>query len=198
MPADTQAIDWPGIRAASAMFGVRGAARAAAADLPPEERNRFVERVMKRASREGWEREKSAVLSAAVSAAGGKMSAPAGAPGKPMSAPVRTGAEIVADQLGEDNRESKLDLSSALRSVAKHVRNLSAEAPADVLADAANVKAIAGSLALVHSWEAKAGNSVPTITLNVGFLLDCQALGEPEHPIRDVSAEVVREGEETA
>ena len=47
-------IDWPGIRTAAIAVGVREAARQAAADLPPDEANRFVERAMKRCSREKW------------------------------------------------------------------------------------------------------------------------------------------------
>ncbi len=62
-------IDWPGIRANAVTLGIRGSARAAAANLPDNERDRFIERVMKRASREGWEvsRQK-AMVSAGMSA----------------------------------------------------------------------------------------------------------------------------------
>lgn len=53
-------IDWPGIRAAAVTIGVREAARRAATNLPPVEANRFVERVLKRSTREGWIKEKQA------------------------------------------------------------------------------------------------------------------------------------------
>ncbi len=59
------------------------------------------------------------------------------------------------------------------------------------------MKAVAGAYAIAHPEPVGAAGA-PTITLNVGFLLDCQAPGELEREIRDVSAEVVREGEETA
>src|SRR5258708_40366630 len=47
-------IDWPGIRAAAVALGVREALRQAAKDLSPYEQNRFVERGLKRCSREKW------------------------------------------------------------------------------------------------------------------------------------------------
>jgi hypothetical protein len=47
-------IDWPGLRAAAFVIGIRPAARQAAQDLPPDEQERFVQRAMKRCSREKW------------------------------------------------------------------------------------------------------------------------------------------------
>jgi len=47
-------IDWPGLRAATVAIGIRRAARQAAQDLPPHEKERFVERAMKRCPREKW------------------------------------------------------------------------------------------------------------------------------------------------
>ena len=47
-------IDWPGLRAAAVVIGIRAAARNASSHLPLVEQKRFVERVMKRASREKW------------------------------------------------------------------------------------------------------------------------------------------------
>ena len=47
-------IDWPGLRAAAVTVGIRQAARQAARDLPPDERERFIQRAMKRCSREKW------------------------------------------------------------------------------------------------------------------------------------------------
>ena len=47
-------IDWAGLRAAAVAIGIRKAARQAARDLPPDEQERFVQRAMKRCSREKW------------------------------------------------------------------------------------------------------------------------------------------------
>src|SRR5262245_6836180 len=47
-------IDWPGLRAAAVGVGIRKAARQAARDLPPDEQERFIQRAMKRCSREKW------------------------------------------------------------------------------------------------------------------------------------------------
>jgi methylphosphotriester-DNA--protein-cysteine methyltransferase len=47
-------IDWPGLRAAAVAIGIRPAARQASRHLPPDERERFVQRAMKRCSREKW------------------------------------------------------------------------------------------------------------------------------------------------
>ena len=45
-------IDWAGLTAPAVAIGTRKAARQAARDLPPDEQERFVQRVMKRCSRE--------------------------------------------------------------------------------------------------------------------------------------------------
>ena len=47
-------IDWAGIRAAAVAIGIRRAARQAARDLLPDEQERFMQRAMKRCSRERW------------------------------------------------------------------------------------------------------------------------------------------------
>jgi hypothetical protein len=47
-------VDWPGLRAAAVAIGIRTAARQAARDLSLDEQERFVQRAMKRCSREKW------------------------------------------------------------------------------------------------------------------------------------------------
>jgi hypothetical protein len=47
-------IDWAGLRAAAVAIGIRKAARHAARDLSPDEQERFIQRAMKRCSREKW------------------------------------------------------------------------------------------------------------------------------------------------
>ena len=47
-------IDWAGLRAAAVAIGILPAARQAAQDLPFDERERFVQRAMKRCSGQKW------------------------------------------------------------------------------------------------------------------------------------------------
>jgi len=47
-----EGIDWAGLRAAAVAIGIRQAARQAVRDLPSDEQERFVQRAMKRCSRE--------------------------------------------------------------------------------------------------------------------------------------------------
>jgi len=42
----SEEIDWAGLRAAAVAIGIRPAARQPARDLPPEERERFIERAI--------------------------------------------------------------------------------------------------------------------------------------------------------
>ena len=101
-------IDWPGIRAAALALGVREAARQAALAMPLAEKQRFVERVKRRATRQHW------LQSAPV---------PAPSPNMSTSAPVQpentspvvpralTGAEIIARTLATRREKSALHLS---------------------------------------------------------------------------------------
>ena len=102
-------IDWPGIRAAAVAIGIRPAARQAARDLSPNEQVRFVQRAMKRCSRQKW----------LVKARQDKAEAIATSPGT-LSASVRNGADVLSETLAEDGRETRLALSkAALRSARK-------------------------------------------------------------------------------
>ena len=93
-------VDWPGLRAAAVAIGIRPAARQAARDLPPDERERFVQRAMKRCSREEWlakaEQDKADAVATSPTA---------------LSANVRTSAEALADTLNERKDKSALHLS---------------------------------------------------------------------------------------
>ena len=92
--------DWAGLRAAAVAIGIRRAARQAARDLPPDERERFVQRAMKRCSREKWlvkhEQDKADAIATSPHA---------------LSANVRTGADTLADVLAIRKHETKLHLS---------------------------------------------------------------------------------------
>lgn len=102
-------------------------------------------------------------------------------------------AEAMAEILAEDERETRSSLSRTARRLARESENapIALETPADVLA-------VARLYAVTHRIDAQEGRAVPTITLNVGFLLDCQAPAGSDGEIRDIAAEVACEGEETA
>jgi hypothetical protein len=121
-------IDLPGLRAAAVAIGIRAAARQAARDLPPDERERFVQRAMKRCSRQKW----------LVKAQQQKANAVATSP-TALSANVRTGADALAETLNERRDKSRLHLSQYVvdgsgraakskgdLSIAPRVRDLSA------------------------------------------------------------------------
>jgi len=93
-------VDWPGLRAAAVAIGIRPAARQAARDLPPHERERFVQRAMKRCSREKW----------LVKAQQDKADAIATST-RNLSANVRSGADALAETLNERRQDSVVHLS---------------------------------------------------------------------------------------
>ena len=111
-------IDWPGLRAAAVAIGIRPAARQAARDLPPEEQERFVQRAMKRCSREKWlvKSQQDKADAVATSAT--------------LSANVRNGADVLSEILAEDSRETRFNLSAAARKAAEH---LAAGKPAKIV-----------------------------------------------------------------
>jgi hypothetical protein len=96
---NSEQIDWAGLRAAAVAIGIRPAARQAARDLPPEEQERFVQRAMKRCSREKW----------LVKAQQDKTDAIAST--RTLSANVRSGADVVSQTLSERRQESAVHLS---------------------------------------------------------------------------------------
>src|SRR5262245_51140719 len=99
------------------MIGIREAVRQAAHDLPPDEQERFVQRAMKRPSREKW-----LVKSEQVKADAVAMSPTA------LSANVRRGADVLADVLATRRAETKLHVSKyaveASQEAAEHPQKL--------------------------------------------------------------------------
>ena len=83
-------------------IGIRPAARQAAQDLPPDEQERFVQRAMKRCSREKW----------LVKSQQDKANAIAKSP-TALSADVRKGSDVLNEALAEDSRATRLGLSAA-------------------------------------------------------------------------------------
>ena len=103
-------IDWAGLRAAAVAIGIRKAARHAARDLPPNEQDRFVQRAMKRCSREKW------LVKSQQDKADAVVTSP-----NALSANVRNGADVLSEVLAEDSRETRIGLSAAARKAAEHL-----------------------------------------------------------------------------
>ena len=123
-------IDWAGLRAAAVAIGIRKAARHAARDLPPDEQERFVQRAMKRCSREKW----------LAKAKQDKADAIAMFP-TALSANVRKGADVLADVLATRKGETKLHLSKyaleASQEAAEHPEKLTITRQAKEIAQTA-------------------------------------------------------------
>jgi hypothetical protein len=85
-------IDWAGLRAAAVAIGIRRAARQAAQDLPLDEQERFVQRAMKRCSRQKWlvksQQDKAEAIATSPTA---------------LSANVRKGSDVLSEVLAEDS-----------------------------------------------------------------------------------------------
>jgi len=100
-------IDWAGLRAAAVAIGIRRAARQAAQDLPPDEQERFVQRAMKRCSRQKW------LAKAQQDKADTIVMSPTA-----LSANVRKGCDVLSEVLAEDSRATQIGLSAAARKAA--------------------------------------------------------------------------------
>jgi hypothetical protein len=105
-------VDWPGLRAAAVAVGIRKAARQAARDLPPHEQERFVQRAMKRCSRQKWlvkaEQDKADALTTRT---------------RSLSANVRSGADAIRQTLSERAQESIVHLSKYAVDAGKRLAN---------------------------------------------------------------------------
>ena len=147
-------IDWPGIRAAALVLGVREAARQAAANLPDIERQRFVFRVLKRSKREGWIKAKLSSMS----------SVPRNS-GKPMSSNVATGAHVVAIGLAELSHETRIGLAQlAKRAVDHAVKSKRALS----LSSTSDLRQLTASAAQIGGWNE--GEQTHQTLVNVNIL----------------------------
>jgi hypothetical protein len=144
-------IDWPGLRAAAVAIGIRPAARQAARDLPPDEQERFVQRAMKRCSRQKWlvksQQDKADAVATST---------------RTLSANVRKGSDVLTEILEEDSRETRLGLSAAARKAAETFGKMPGS---KVIKHAQAHRHMAASASLLHSWDDK-GNLIP-FNLNV-------------------------------
>ena len=157
-------IDWAGLRAAAVAIGIRRGARQAALDLPPDERERFVQRAMKRCSREKWlakaEQDKADAVATSPTA---------------LSANVRKGSDVLSEVLAEDNRATRIGLSAAARKAAETLAKMPGT---KVIKHAQAHRHMTASSSVLHSWDEK-GNQIP-FTLNV---LNINSL---EHRLGDI------------
>jgi hypothetical protein len=141
-------IDWPGLRAAAVAIGIRPAARQAAQDLPPDEQERFIQRAMKRCSREKW----------LVKAQQDKVDAVATSP-VALSADVRKGSDVLSEVLAEDSRETRIGLSAAARKAAETFAKMPGS---KVIKHAQAHRHVTRSASVLHSWDDK-GNQIPSL-----------------------------------
>jgi hypothetical protein len=165
----SEEIDWVGLRAAAVAIGIRPAARQAARSLPPDEQERFVQRAMKRCSREKWlakaQQDKADALATSSTA---------------LSANVRKGSDVLSDVLAEDSRATRLGLSAAARRAAETLAKMPGS---KVIKHAQAHRHMTASSSVLHSWDEK-GNPIP-FTLN---MLNINSLQIDDHgTVRDVS-----------
>ena len=144
-------IDWPGLRAAAVAIGIRQAARQVARDLPPDEQERFVQRAMKRCSRQKW------LVKSQQDKADAVVTSPTA-----LSANVRNGAEVLSELLAEDSRETRISLSAAARKAAETLAKMPGS---KVIKHAQAHRHVTASSSLLHGWDDK-GNPIP-FSLNV-------------------------------
>jgi hypothetical protein len=132
-------------------IGIRQAARQAAGDLPPNEQERFVQRAMKRCSRQKW------LVKAQQDKADALVTSP-----NALSANVRKGADVLSEILAEDGRETRIGLSAAGRKAAETLAKMPGS---KVIKHAQAHRHMTASSSVLHSWDEK-GNPIP-FSLNI-------------------------------
>lgn len=157
MPDNPSAIDWPGLKvAAISMNSVRAAADRAAANLPDDERRRFIERVNKRAYRERWLDNARALSTTAPTNA------------KPLSNDVQSGADSLAKALAEDSNATKTGFSRMARRVAEAAGQYD---PEEALMQSRSLRDVATIAGQVHGWTDKGGDD-RRVMINIGILTE--------------------------
>jgi len=151
-------IDWNGIRAAAVAIGIRKAARHAARDLPPDEQERFVQRAMKRCSRQKW----------LVKAQQDKANA-VGTNTRTLSANVRSGADALATTLAEDSQATRIAAARAHRKATEHAAKLCGKTlmEKDV---AQALKHHDQGAAIVHGWSEMDQAQAAHVAINIAML----------------------------
>jgi hypothetical protein len=138
-------IDWPGLRAAAVAIGIRPAARQAARDLPPDEQERFIQRAMKRCSRQKW----------LIKSQQDKVDAVVTSPSA-LSANVRKGADVLSEALAEDSRETRIGLSAAARKAAETFAKMPGS---KVIKHAQAHRHVTASSSVLHGWDDSHGSN---------------------------------------
>jgi hypothetical protein len=160
-PHSPQQIDWPGIRTLAVTIGVREAARQVGRDLPPDEQNRFIERVLKRSTRERWIAQKKEQI-AEVKQRRPNLTGPTP---KALSSNVHLSSNGLANVLGEASERVKRALGTACVKASEHVSELN---PAIILARAQEMRQVALTAGQVFSWEDRSQSGV-NLQLNVAI-----------------------------
>jgi hypothetical protein len=138
-------VDWSGLRASAVIMGIKPAARAACRHLPEDEQARFVERVAKRASREGWEAHRVSTMSTLTTAPqrqGGTQPAP-------LSTAVHDAAQIQAEVNADNSRRSR---AAALRYSARTLEHAADLDPETALASASDVSSAVKVASVAGGW----------------------------------------------
>jgi hypothetical protein len=147
-------VDWAGLRAATVAIGIRKAARQAARDLPPDEQERFIQRAMKRCSREKWLAKSRQVKADAI------IASPAA-----LSANVRKGSDVLSEILEEDSRETRIGLSAAARRAADTLAKMPGS---KVIKHVQAHRHLTASASRLYRWDGK-DNPIP-FSLNMNVL----------------------------
>jgi hypothetical protein len=142
-------IDWAGLRAAAVAIGIRRAARQAAQDLPPDEQERFVQRAMKRCSRQKW------LVKAQQDKADAAVTSPAA-----LSANVRNGSDVLSEVLAEDSRETRIGLSAAARKAAETLAKMPGS---KVIKHAQAHRHVTASSSVLHGWDSAQARGQETL-----------------------------------
>jgi len=141
----SEEIDWPGLRAAAVAIGIRPAARQAARDLPHDEQERFIQRAMKRCSRQKW------LIKSRQDKADAIVTSPSA-----LSANVRKGSDVLSETLAEDSRETRIGLSAAARKAAETFAKMPGS---KVIKHAQAYRNVTASSSVLHSWDDSHGNN---------------------------------------
>ena len=152
------------------------AARQAAQDLPPDEQERFVQRAMKRCSREKW------LVKSQQDKADAVVTSP-----RALSANVRKGADVLNEVMAEDSRETRIGLSAAARKAAETFGKMPGS---KVIKHAQAHRHMTSSASQLHRWDDE-GNPVP-FTLNVLNLGNLEV--EKRRGIQEIGKEIVDMG----
>lgn len=163
-PAPSQAIDWHGLQTAAVAIGsVNAVAVQAGANLPPDEAERLRQRINKRGLREGWLSKLRTLI------------APTNA--KPLSQPVQTGADSIANLHAENSQQTRTSLGKAVVKASKTFEDM--DGP-EIIEKGQQLRHVAASGAQVFGWEDRKANDAGLVAVTLIRLeLSEQAIEKP-------------------